>query len=65
MRTVLFEDQGGVYDGSKSTASHKQATLHKDDPRVRLVPFMVNKPSFEEVKAIHARISTVTFQVSR
>ena len=64
MRTVLFEDQAGVYDGSKSTTSHKQATLHKDDPRVRLVPFMVNKPSFEEVKAIHSRISTVTFQVS-
>jgi hypothetical protein len=56
MRGVLFDE------GTSGEVSHRQATIRKDDPRVRLVPFMVNKPTFEEVKAIHSRISTVTFQ---
>ncbi|CAM9417763.1 unnamed protein product, partial [Phaeothamnion confervicola] len=53
MRAILF-------DGTARDA----APLRRDDPRLRYAPFMVGKPTFEEVRAVHARATTVTFMLA-
>ena len=50
MRQVLFEES-------------KDAPLRKEDPRLREVPFMVAKPTFEETKSILDKSVTVIFRL--
>lgn len=47
MRAVLF-------DG-------KDAPFERKDPRLRPVPFAVGKPVFEEVVAVHSRVTSIIF----
>lgn len=47
MRAVLF-------DG-------KDAPFERKDPRLRPVPFAVGKPVFEEVVAVHSRVTSIVF----
>lgn len=47
MRAVLF-------DG-------KEAPFERKDPRLRPVPFAVGKPVFEEVVAVHSRVTSIVF----
>lgn len=47
MRTVLFDGKDAPFD--------------RKDPRLRPIPFAVGKPVFEEVVAVHARVTSVIF----
>lgn len=47
MRTLLFEGKGAPFD--------------RKDPRLRPVPFAVGRPTFEEVVAVHTRITSIVF----
>lgn len=49
MRPTLFEEENSTI-------------LDKRDPRIRFVPFMTDKPTFETVKEIHRICSTVYFK---
>lgn len=47
MRTVLFDGKDAPFD--------------RKDPRLRPVPFAVGKPVFEEVVAVHTRVTSIIF----
>lgn len=47
MRTVLFDGKDAPFD--------------RKDPRLRPVPFAVGKPVFEEVVAVHTRVTSIFF----
>ena len=47
MRTVLFDGKDAPFD--------------RKDPRLRPVPFAVGKPVFEEVVAVHSRVTSIIF----
>lgn len=47
MRTVLFDGKDAPFD--------------RKDPRLRPVPFAVGKPIFEEVVAVHTRVTSIVF----
>lgn len=47
MRTVLFDGKDAPFD--------------RKDPRLRSVPFAVGKPVFEEVVAVHTRVTSIVF----
>lgn len=51
VRPVLF---------GSSSATHKDY-LDKADPRVKFVPFAVGKPTLEEAKLVHSKITTIWF----
>ena len=48
MKSHIFLDEGV-----------KETYLYRTDPRVRSIPFITNKPSFEETKRVHELCSTV------
>jgi len=51
MRNVILSDSGS-----------KDSVLSNDDNRLRRIPFMVGKPTLEEVKSIHKKCSRVLFR---
>jgi hypothetical protein len=40
----------------------KDSILRREDERIKFIPFMVGKPTLDEVNRIHDKISTVTFR---
>lgn len=54
-RGIFFED-----DSDHRTRS-EGSLLHKDDNRIRSIPFPVDNPTFESVQKIHAVCSSISF----
>eukprot|EP01034_Spumella_vulgaris_P023232 gene23232-29434_t len=48
MRSVFFDETAG-------------SPLRKDDPRISYVPFLVDRPTLDEAKFVHARCTSVLF----
>ena len=49
MKNVVFDEGKDSYN-----------CLQRSDPRVRPIPFMIGRPTFEETKRVHAVCSTLT-----
>ena len=52
MRSLLFDE-----DKSKSNL------LQRDDPRILSIPFMVGKPTLDEISSIHSKCTKVYFRI--
>jgi hypothetical protein len=66
MRFKLFNDSEGnstetTISSSKSGTNSGSPLLSKNDPRVSLVPFMVDKPTIESLFMIRNKVTQVTF----
>ena len=53
MRSLLFEED----------SKNKSNLLQRDDPRIISIPFMVGKPTLEEISSIHSKCTKVYFRI--
>ena len=52
MRSLLFEED----------SKNKSNLLQRDDPRIISIPFMVGKPTLDEISSIHSKCTKVYFR---